>query len=56
MYFLLEILVDIVLALIFALFGWCIRHKNATFAILAVILMIMDVVVLYYIISTRGGA
>ena len=53
MYLLAEILVDIVLALVIVLFQWCIRHKNVSMAILAVILMAVDVAVLYYIITTR---
>ena len=39
----------VVIALLGVLLRWCISHKNVTLAILAVILMIVDVVVLYYI-------
>ena len=53
MYFLAEILVDIVLALGIVLLQWCIRHKNITMALLAVALVVVDVMVLYYIVKVR---
>ena len=41
-----EIIVELILAGGIWLFGWCIKHKNATLAILAVVLVIVDVIVL----------
>ena len=37
---------DIVLAIGIFLVQWCIRHKNITLAILALIMIVIDVVVL----------
>ena len=47
MEFIAEIIVELILAGGICLFGWCIRHKNATLAILAVALVIVDVIVLF---------
>lgn len=44
--FIAELLADVILAGGFFLFGWCIKHKNITIALLAVALMIIDVIVL----------
>lgn len=41
-----EIAVEIVLALGIFLFQWCIRHKEVSLAILAAILVVIDIVVL----------
>ena len=41
-----EIIVELILAGGIWLVGWCIKHKNATLAILAVALVIVDVIVL----------
>ena len=46
-----ELIAEIIVELIFAggicLVGWCVKHKNATLAILAVVLVIVDVIVLF---------
>ena len=41
-----EIVVELILAGGIWLVGWCIKHKNATLAILAIALVIVDVIVL----------
>ena len=46
MEFIAELLANVILAGGIFLFGWCVRHKNATLAILAVALVIIDVIVL----------
>ena len=46
MEFIAEIIVELILAGGIWLVGWCIKHKNATLAILAVALVIVDVIVL----------
>ena len=46
-----DLIAEIIVELIFAggiwLIGWCVKHKNATLAILAVALVIVDVIVLF---------
>ena len=42
-----EIIVELILAGGICLVGWCVRHRNATLAILAVALVIVDVIVLF---------
>lgn len=44
--FIAELIANLVLALGIFLVQWCIRHKNITLAILALILIAIDVVVL----------
>ena len=44
--FIAELIADVVLALGIFLVQWCIRHKNTTLAILALILIVIDVIVL----------
>jgi uncharacterized membrane protein len=42
-----ELFVELVLALGFVLFGWCLRHKNITLAIAAIALVAADIFVLF---------
>ncbi len=47
MEFLAELLVELVLALAIFLFGWCVRHKSITLAILAIALVVIDIFALF---------
>ncbi len=42
-----EIILDVLLLVGIYLVQWCARHKEATKAIIVVILMVVDVIVLY---------
>ena len=45
-----EIVAEIVLALGIFLFQWCARHKEVTLAVLAAILVVIDIIVLVKVI------
>ena len=49
-----EILIEIVLALGIFLFQWCARHKEVTLAVLAAILVVIDIIVLVKIVWGDG--
>ena len=46
MEFLAELIAELILALGIFLFGWCVRHKNFTYAMLAVAMVAVDIIVL----------
>ena len=53
MYFLIEILVDLILVLLVNMIRWCFTNKRTTLMILAIVLAVVDVFALYYIVTTR---
>ena len=49
--FIAELVADLILAIGIFLVQWCIRHKNITLAILALILIVIDVIVLLRVLN-----